>query len=95
MSSETDQSREEVEGGETTLERGRGRATRTLIYALGGGFAIFIAGLFAYKTITPDPKETSAVAPSSCPQRLIVSPRAGSVPARSSQHSPLDPQSQP
>ena len=54
MSSEIDKSREEVEGGETAQERGRGRVTRVLIYAVGGGFVIFVAGLFAYKTIAPD-----------------------------------------
>lgn len=42
--------RQEVEGGETPTEVNRGRGTSTLLYAIGGGFVLFVAGAVAFDT---------------------------------------------
>lgn len=50
MPDEIDPARRDVEGGETRKEMNRGRGTSTLIYAIGGGFVLFVAAALAFDT---------------------------------------------
>lgn len=50
MPSENDRNRQHVEGGETAPEVKLGRGTRTAIYAVGGGFVLFLMGVLVFET---------------------------------------------